>query len=70
VYTPTSYDGGLTFLTGVDDDRQPNEIPIVVSAILVAVGGCYIFWRRNVVHPAGRHRRVSGPHRHVDGVRG
>jgi hypothetical protein len=70
VYTPTSYEGGLTFLTGVDEDSQPNEIPIVVSAILVAVGGGYIFWRRNVERPAGRHRRVSGPHRHLVGVRG
>jgi hypothetical protein len=37
VCTPTSYEGGLTFLTGVDD--QPNEIPIVVSAILMGPNG-------------------------------
>jgi hypothetical protein len=65
VYTPASYGGGLTFLTGSDDSNAGSEFPIVVSAFIVAVGGGYILWRRNGERPTGRHRRHGASSRHL-----
>jgi hypothetical protein len=46
-------------------------MPIMVSAIIVSVGGGYILWRRNVERPTGRHRRHGASRRRLaGGVRG
>ncbi|HET6731348.1 hypothetical protein [Mycobacterium sp.] len=67
VFAPATYDEGLTFLTGVEDDNQLQALPIVVSSIIVSVGGGYLLWRRNAERPAGRHRRHGTTDRALDG---
>jgi hypothetical protein len=59
----------LTFLTGSGEDNDPYDA-IVVSAIIVAIGGGYLLWRRNAQRPTGRHRRTGASDRlRLSGVR-
>jgi hypothetical protein len=67
VFAPATYDEGLTFLTGDEEDNQPSALPIVVSSIIVSVGGGYILWRLNAERPAGRHRRHGTSDRRLGG---
>jgi hypothetical protein len=67
MFTPLSYEGGLTFLTGVDEDNQTDALPIVVSSIIISIGGGYLLWRRNAERSTGRHRRHDTSHRRLGG---
>jgi hypothetical protein len=56
VAMPAGYPTGLTFETGLDDRSPTDGVKVAgaLSAILLAVGGCWLSWRRNAQRQAGR----------------
>jgi hypothetical protein len=63
-FVPSSYGGGLTFLTGIDEQHGTNPFALVLSSSMVSAGLGYVLWRRYVERPKGKHRRRSGRHMH------